>query len=316
VRFIVDGEEEVGSPNFAGLLQEHPDELSADIVVLNDTSNHDTGIPSLTYRLRGLVLVDVEVSSLRERLHSGMWGGPVVDPVMGLNKLLATLVCDDGSIAVPALLEDVRPPSDWEKRQLQSLPYSEAEFREQAGILPGVELGGPKNASVWEKLWFLPSITVSALEASPLKGATNQIIDSARARIGVRTVPDQNLDKVRAALIQHLHANAPWGLQVKTSPGHTAPWWCGEPRGPALDAAVEALREGFGREPVFIGCGGSIPFVKPIADTFPGIPTILVGVEDPVCRAHAENESLHLEDWKKSMRSAVILYDKLSRVSS
>jgi acetylornithine deacetylase/succinyl-diaminopimelate desuccinylase-like protein len=82
-----------------------------------------------------------------------------------------------------------------------------------------------------------------------------------------------------------------------------------------LDAAMEALREGFGREPVFIGCGGSIPFVKPIAETFPGIPTILVGVEDPTCRAHAENESVHLEDWKKSMRSAAILYDKLSRVS-
>jgi acetylornithine deacetylase/succinyl-diaminopimelate desuccinylase-like protein len=314
VKFIVDGEEEIGSPKFERLLQEHHDELSADIVVLNDTANLDTGIPSLTYRLRGQVHVDVEVSALEARLHSGMWGGPVPDPVMGLNKLLSTLVHDDGSIAVEGLLEGVRPPSVWEREQLRSLPYREGAFREQAGMLPGVEIAGRRDASVWEKLWFLPSLTVSALEASPLKGAANQIIESARARIGVRTVPDQDPDKLRETLVRHLHEKAALGLQVRTTPGSSAPWWCGEPKGPAIDAAIESLREGFGAEPVFIGCGASIPFVQPVTRAFPEAPTILMGVEDPACRAHAENESLHLGDWKKSMRSAAILYDKLSRV--
>jgi acetylornithine deacetylase/succinyl-diaminopimelate desuccinylase-like protein len=121
---------------------------------------------------------------------------------------------------------------------------------------------------------------------------------------------------MRDALMDHLRRHVPLGMRLTMKAHDTAPWWRDEPSGPAVDAAVDALREGFGREPVFIGCGGTIPFVEPIVRAFPGLPAVLVGVEDPICRAHAENESLHLGDWKKGMRASAILYDKLSRVSA
>jgi acetylornithine deacetylase/succinyl-diaminopimelate desuccinylase-like protein len=313
VKFLVDGEEEIGSPGLERILEEHRDELRADVLLITDTANFDTGVPALTYRLRGLVLVDVEVRGLRERLHSGMWGGPVPDPVMGMNRMLASLVDAEGRIAVPGILDDVEPPEEWEEEALERLPHDAEAFGRQAGLLEGVEVLGAKDGGIWRRLWFEPSLTISALEASPLEGATNQIVDAARARIGIRTVPRQDPEKVARALEKHLRKHVPWGLQLTVEPGPTAPWWRTEPRGPAIQAAVEALREGYGTEPVFIGCGGSIPFVEPMTRAFPEAPVLLMGLEDPPCRAHAENESLHLGDWRKGMRSAVILYELLAR---
>jgi len=159
-----------------------------------------------------------------------------------------------------------------------------------------------------------PALTVIALEASPIQGSSNQIVDSARARLSLRIVPNQNPKDVTRSLIKRLKHNPPWGIEVRAKPLSSVLWWTTNPEGPAFDAAARALKNGYGKDAVFIGAGGSIGFVEPFARELGGVPAILMGVEDPICNAHSENESLSLSDWYKGMKSAVFLYEELSKI--
>jgi acetylornithine deacetylase/succinyl-diaminopimelate desuccinylase-like protein len=313
VKLIVEGEEEIGSTNLERFLEAHHHELGADVIVLTDTANLDVGVPSLTVSLRGLIGVEVEYRALDHPIHSGMWGGPVPDPVMGLCKAIALLTDARGRL-VPDLAAGVRPLSPAERRELADLPFDEARFRADIGLPQGVEIVGDPETPVWGRIFRQPSVTVIALEARPIEGSTNQIIESARARISVRIVADMDAERTMDALVRHFEANAPWGLLVSVKKEGENPWWMTEPSGPAFDAAARALERGYGRPAVHIGCGGSIPFVGPFARVLGGVPALLMGVEDPTCNAHGENESLHIEDWKKGARAAVHLYDELSRL--
>ena len=163
-------------------------------------------------------------------------------------------------------------------------------------------------------MWHRPSLSISALEAAPLEGASNQIVPSARARIGLRIVPDMDPKVSAERLCAFLENDPPWNVRVTTRVKATGGWWITEPSGESFAAAERALEKGFGAPAVYIGCGGSIPFVGPFASALHGAPALLIGLEDPLCHAHAENESLLLSDFAKAIRSAVILYDELSRV--
>ena len=179
---------------------------------------------------------------------------------------------------------------------------------------PGTRLAGEKRFSVWERLWTRPSLTVIAMESHPIAGSSNQIVDSARARLSLRTVPNVNGKKAGASLVKKLTKKPPYGVKVTAKVTGNTPWWTTDPEGPAFEAARRALKAGFGKETAMIGAGGTIGFVQPFADLLGGAPCLLMGVEDPPCNAHSENESLHLGDWLKCMRSAIHLYDELSRV--
>jgi cysteinylglycine-S-conjugate dipeptidase len=312
VKMIVEGEEEIGSDHLEECLKQNQKLLQADVIVLTDTANLEEGLPSLTYRLRGLVGMFVEVTALDHPLHSGMWGGPLADPVQAMAKILATLTDERGVIAVPGIMEQVRAPSPVERAELKKLPFDDKKFREDAGVLDGVLEVGEPGFSAYEKIWLRPAIGVIALEASPIKGSSNQIVPSARARISLRLVPDMDPAKCAAALEAHVKKVAPWGVHVKTEVEAGNPAWMCQPEGPAFEAARRALAKGFGREVAFIGAGGSIPFVGPFAEAFGGAPALLVGLEDPICNAHSENESLHLGDWRKAMKGAVYLYEELA----
>lgn len=314
VKFLVEGEEEIGSENLSRFLKQYKGMMQADFIVLSDTANFDTGIPALTYQLRGICQVDLEVQALERPVHSGMWGGPVPDPVQILSKLLADLQGEDGQLNVPGLYKKVAKPSAKQLKRIRALPFDEAKFKKEAGMMKGMTLAGEKGYSVYEKLWTRPSLTVIAMESRNLKGSSNQIIDAARARLSLRTVP--NMDAVEAGklLIKKLTSKPPYGAKVSAKLNGTTPWWTTDPEGPAFEAARRALKAGFGKETAMIGAGGSIGFVQPFADLLGGAPCLLMGVEDPKCNAHSENESLHLGDWMKCMRSAIYLYDELSRV--
>ena len=313
LRFLIEGEEETGSMSLPAFLEEHRERLSADVVVLSDTYNFATGVPALTWQLRGLVQVDVEVTCLGRPVHSGDFGGAVPDAVRILCRLLDDLRAPDGRINVPGLYRDVVRPSAAVRRRLARLPFSEAAFKRGAGMLPGTRLERERGMSVYEQLWTRPSLSVIAIEAHPLHGAANQILDAARARISIRTVPNMDADETGQKLVRTLTTRPPAGAQVEARVVRTTPWWTSDPSGPAFEAALEALEKGYGRKPALIGSGASIGFVKPFADAM-GAPCLLTGVEDPGCAAHSEDESLHLGDWRKSMHSAVHLFDELGRI--
>jgi acetylornithine deacetylase/succinyl-diaminopimelate desuccinylase-like protein len=313
LRFLIEGEEETGSTHLPAFLAQHRDRLDADVVVLSDTYNFATGVPALTWQLRGLVQVDVEVTCLGRPVHSGDFGGAVPDAVRILCRLLDDLRAPDGRIDVPGLYRDVVRPSTAVRRRLARLPFSEAAFRRGAGMLPGTRLERERGVSVYEQLWTRPSLTVIAIEAHPLHGAANQVLDSARARLSIRTVPNMKAEEAGRQLVRKLTTRPPAGAHVEARVTRTTPWWTSDPSGPAFEAALKALEKGYRRKPVLIGSGASIGFVKPFADAL-GTPCLLTGVEDPGCAAHSEDESLHLGDWRKSMHSAVYLFDELGRL--
>ena len=314
VRFVIEGEEEIGSENLGQFLKTYKHMLAADVIVLSDTANFDTGIPALTYQLRGICTIDVTVQTISQPVHSGMWGGPVPDPVQIMCSLIASLQGKKGEIDAPGLYRQVAKTPAKQLARIRKLPFKEAKFKREAGLMKGMTLAGERGFSVYEQLWTRPSLTVIAFDARPIKGSSNQIIDHVTARLSLRTVP--NMDGVTAgkAIVKKLTANRPYGAAVKAEIVGSTPWWTTDPEGPAFEAARRALRAGYGKETAMIGAGGSIGFVGPFAELLGGAPCILMGVEDPLCNAHSENESLHLGDWVKSMKSAIHMYDELSRV--
>ncbi len=316
VKVIIEGEEETGSSHLSQFLKSYRELLQADVLVLTDTTNFDCGVPALTVALRGMVGLGIEVKALSKTIHSGMWGGPIPDPAMGLSKMLASLVNAEGQIAVPGVLKSVRPISSEESLELKAIPYDEAEFRKQAGLLPGVQMlrtdssfSVPPSVQVWR----LPSLTVNAIQASSRLQAGNIINDTAWAKVTVRLVADMDPEVVLGQLKEYLQSQVPWGLQVKFQTEACSSPWAIEPRGPVFDAAHRALERGYGHAPYKIGCGGSIPFVKPFAEALGGVPALLVGVEDPYTNAHGENESLLISDLRSACLSQIYLFDELAQ---
>jgi acetylornithine deacetylase/succinyl-diaminopimelate desuccinylase-like protein len=313
VKFIIEGEEEIGSRNLERFLQQYRATMTADVIVLTDIRNYDVGHPALVYQLRGLCQIDVEVQGLRQPLHSGH-SGPVPDPVQILCAMIADLRKPNGALNVPGLYATVTRPSAKQLARIRKLPVSEAKFKKDAGMLPGVRLWGEPQYSLLERWWTRPALTVIALEARPFHGSSNQIIEAARARLSLRTVPGMDPREAGRLIVKKLTRKPPFGVKVTASVTGTTPWWTTDPEGPAFEAARAALKAGFGKDAAMVGAGGSIGFVQPFADMLKGAPCLLTGVADPHTQAHSENESLHLGDWVRAMRSTIHLYDGLARL--
>jgi acetylornithine deacetylase/succinyl-diaminopimelate desuccinylase-like protein len=293
----------------------HKKKIQSDVIVVCDTENIEIGLPSITYSLRGIVAVKVEVTSAKMPVHSGMVGGSLPDAALALNKVLSKLYWDNGPIPIPGLYDKVRPLTDKERQAFQKLPWNEAKFREEVGLVSTARFATEQGFTHYEQTWRRPAVTVIAQEASSIKGASNQVLPTATAIVSCRIVPDQDANEVVQQLKQYLEADAPWGVEVKVEQlGVGCDWWMTDPNGPAFEAAMAALRQGYDRDPVGIGCGGSIGFVGPLAELFGGAPALLIGIEDPASNAHAPNESLHEGDFKKLLASLVNLFDNIGRL--
>ena len=315
VKMVVEGEEEIGSRNLLTFFDKYRDKLKSDVIIVLDTENIEVGLPSITYSLRGVVSVLVEVTSAKIPVHSGMAGGALPDAALALNKVLSKLYWENGPIPVPGFYDTVRVLTDKEKATFRKLPWSEDKFRKEVGVVPSARFAVEQGMTTYETTWRRPSVTVIAQEASSLKGASNQVLPKAQAIVSCRIVPDQTAAEVVAKLKAFLEADAPWGVEVKvTQNGAGCEWWMTDPNGPAFEAAMSSLRQGFDRDPVAIGCGGSIGFVGPLAELFGGAPALLLGIEDPASNAHAPNESLHEGDFKKLMNSLVRLFDAFGKM--
>jgi len=214
VKVIIEGEEEIGSGHLAQFLATYRERMSADAIILTDTGNFDVGFPSITIRLRGLVVLGVEVHSQNKPLHSGMWGGPVVDPAMALSKMLASLLDDSGRIAIEGIYDEVRALTSEQRAELESLPLDESEFRKQTGMRESCPILGGEG-SILEKLWNLPALSINAIQASRREAAGNIICDHAWAKVGIRTAPDMDANRTYELLESHLRKVAPWGSRSR-----------------------------------------------------------------------------------------------------
>ena len=300
VKVFIEGEEEIGSPTMPTLLDRYRDELAADVYVVADSVNWEVGKPSLTTSLRGVADCQVTVSTLAEGLHSGQFGGVVPDALTALCRLLATLHDEAGNVAIEGLVTGTAPDLD----------YPEDRLLEETGLLEGVSQIG--DGSVVERMWFKPSASVLAIDATPVAKASNTLIPSARAKVSVRLVPGQDPVAAAKALEDHLRRNAPWGAHVDVVAGQ-----CGAPGritldGPRAEAARAAFREAFGVEAVEIGCGGSIPIVAEFADRNPGALVLVTAVTDPNSRMHGIDESLDLGDFAKAALAETLLLNNLA----
>jgi acetylornithine deacetylase/succinyl-diaminopimelate desuccinylase-like protein len=312
VKVLVEGEEEVGSPHLAAFLAEHADDLAADVLVLADAGNWSVGTPGLTYSLRGLAGGDIFLESLDSPLHSGLGGGAVPDPTIALARLLDSMVDERGDVAIEGFWDDVRALSASERARLAALPVDDDRLRAAWGMLPRVELAGDPSVSVYERVWHRPALTVLGVDTHPMEGSSNQIVASAAARVSVRVAPGQDPARLNRLVAEHVSRHVPWGISTRFVPNEEVPAWSCEPEGPAFDAAVRALRAGFGTEPVRMGVGGTIPFVGPFAQAYDGIPVLMLGPADPHSRIHGEDESLHLDDWRKLIVSEALLLHELA----
>ena len=295
VKVFIEGEEEHGSPNLARFLDAFADDLTADVIVLADSSNWDNGVPGLTTTLRGLVDCDVEVRVTDHANHSGMYGGPAPDAITALARLLATLHDEQGNVAVAGLFSGDPPPVD----------MTEDEYRADIGARPGLQLLG--EGTITERLWAKPSIGVLGFDAPSVQAASNTIVPVARAKVSLRIAPGDDAQRAADALAKHLEANAPWGVQLRIERGGAGDPYRVDAHGPVYDAARRAFRDAWGVDPVDMGAGGSIPFVADFAELLPDAALLLTGVEDRQGRAHAENESVDLRELERACLAEALL---------
>lgn len=314
VKMLVEGEEEVGSRNLDAFFHAQKDKLRSDVIVVCDTENLTPDLPCITYSLRGIVAVQVDVISATKPVHSGMAGGMLADAALALDVLLSRLYSKNGKIPIPGYYDKVRKLSGQEKRTFRRLPGNEEHWRRDMGVLPGVQFATLKNVHPYEQTWRFPSATVIAQEASSLKGASNQVLPKASAIVSCRIVPDQDPEEIFQQLSAFFTNDPPWNVQVSVKPAGSVKWWMTDPDGPAFEAAMKALKKGFGAKPVSIGCGGSIGFVGPLAELFGGAPALLLGIEDPMSNAHAPNESLSAAIFRKLTTSLAHLFENLGNL--
>ncbi|WP_101946497.1 dipeptidase [Mycobacterium sp. 3519A] len=295
VTVFVEGEEESGSPSLSRLLAAHRDVLASDVIVIADSDNWSTDVPSLTVSLRGLADCIVEVATLDHGLHSGLWGGVVPDAITVLVRLLASLHDDDGNVAVAGLYEGTAADVD----------YSPERVREEAGLLDGVsEIG---SGSVPQRLWAKPAITVIGIDTTSIDKSSNTLIPRARAKVSMRVAPGGDAREHLTALTRHLEEHAPWGAKVTVTPGDLGQPYAIDASGPVYDAARAAFRQAWGNEAVDTGVGGSIPFIAEFAEAFPSAKILVTGVEDPQTQAHSINESLHLGVLERAATAEALL---------
>lgn len=298
VTFFIEGEEEAGSPTFRTFLERHREKLAADVIVVADSANWRIGVPALTTSLRGLVDGTIGVRVLDHAVHSGMFGGPVLDAPTLLARLIATLHDEEGNVAIAGL----------EQQHHSSIEYPEADYRADSSVLDSVRLAG--TGPLADRLWNKPALSIIGTDVTRLDVASNTLLPEARAKFSLRLGPGMDPVTAMAAVRAHVESvrsTALLGAEVIFEPGETGQPFATDTSAPAARSMMAALREAFGAEPVEAGMGGSIPFTADLVELFPEATLLITGVEDPDSRAHSANESLHLGDFRHAVLAEALL---------
>jgi acetylornithine deacetylase/succinyl-diaminopimelate desuccinylase-like protein len=307
---LAEGEEEVGSPNLVPFVEAHKDRLACDAVVISDTGMFAPGLPALLFSLRGLAYFEIRVVGPSSDLHSGEYGGPVVNPAMALARILTTLQDDQGRITVEGFYDDVL---DWDQETrdgIRDLPFDEEEFAESLGAAP---VGGEPGYSILERLWIRPTCEVNGLLSGYTgEGAKTVLPANAMAKVSFRLVPDQTPQRVAELFRAHIASVTPPGVTVTIEELHGGLPWRAQLDGPLKEAATSSLLKAFGAAPVLAGGGGSIPIVGEF-ERILDAPVLLMGFSLPGANLHAPNEWFPEENIELGIRALAHLYEELGQ---
>ncbi|MDG2123445.1 MAG: dipeptidase [Verrucomicrobiales bacterium] len=296
--FLIEGEEEIGSPNLEPFLERYRDELSCDVVAISDTGMVGPGIPTFTYGLRGVACLEVRLTGPAQDLHSGIWGGAVANPATEIARLVASLHGVEGSVAVEGFYDRVRDLADWERESWAKLD-GEVETQKLTGV---PKLFGEGGYSALEQRWGRPTAEVNGIGAGYQgEGSKTVIASKAMAKLSCRLVPDQDPEEITELVEAHLRSKCPDTVSIEVVIGHSGKPYLVDPHAGFGKAAQEALRSTFGSEPTLIREGGSIPIVQSFKDVL-GVDTLLLGLALPDCNAHAPDESFPVENFEAGVR--------------
>ena len=302
IKVFIEGEEEMGSPSFIPFIESHKDEFESDVIIVADSGNWSAEIPSLTTSLRGNTDVDVKGKVLGHQVHSGQFGGPILDAYTLASMLVASLYNKDGDLAVPGI--EAEEPVGGLQRDLD-----EAQVRADASVVDSYKLAG--TGSLAARIWTKPSLTVIGMDAHPVEGSFNVIAHETKLRLSLRTAPSQRPEEAQKALCDFLVSHAPFGAEVTAEPIDNGMGWAMDPDAVATKDALASMRDAFGVEPVNKGEGGSIPFIPELQRIFPKAQVLVTGPEDPKSNAHSPNESISLPGLRGNIVTEALLLDRL-----
>jgi acetylornithine deacetylase/succinyl-diaminopimelate desuccinylase-like protein len=305
---VAEGEEEVGSPNLVPFVKNHRERLACDAVLISDSSMFAQGSPSLLFSLRGLAYFEIHVEGPAGDLHSGTYGGAVVNPGNVLARIVASLLDEKGRIAIPGFYDDVVEWDEETRAAIRDLPFDREEFGREVRA-PG--LNGEEGFSILERLWIRPTCDVNGILCGYTgEGAKTVLPARAMAKVSFRLVPDQHPARVRELLEAHVRELAPPEVDVRIVELHGGRPWRASLSGPFFEAARRALSRAFGVEPVLTGEGGSIPIVVDFQEVLQA-PVLLMGLAPPGANMHAPNEWIPVENFQKGIRAAAHFYEEL-----
>jgi acetylornithine deacetylase/succinyl-diaminopimelate desuccinylase-like protein len=299
VKILVEGEEECSTEHLPELVGGQGDLLRADVAIVADGGNYRTGVPTIGTSVRGVTDCVVTVRVLPIAQHSGAYGGPIPDAITALSRMIASLHDEHGDVAIEGL-----HTFTWTGMQVP-----EDELREESRVLDSVQLLG--TGTIADRLLSKPAVAVLGFDAPRIEGSSNQLVPEASARVSLRLAPGDDPERGRDALVAHLLAAAPWGVEVEVVAAEAGMGYLVDTTAPAYAAAKDALAEAFGREVVEIGSGGSIPLVPLLAETFPGMSVLIVGAGDERSNYHSLDESVDLDDLASMALAEALLIGNL-----
>ena len=311
LKFLIEGEEEVGGASIAKYVAENKEKLKADVALVSDTALYAEGLPTLCIGLRGLVYTEVEANGPARDLHSGLYGGAAPNPIFGLIELLAKCKGADGVIRIPGMYDDIAPPAPQELESWGRLPFSEEKFlKNEVG---STQLTGEQGHSVLERIWARPTLEVHGIAGGFTgEGAKTVIPARAVAKVSLRLVPNQHPDKIVASFREFLARNAPAGVRVEVRVLSAGPAIMVNPDHPAIQTAARAFADMLEKPTVFVRSGGSIPVVGDFS-THLGIPTILMGFGLPDDGLHSPNEKYRLANYYTGIMTIAHFFEEYGR---
>src|SRR5215510_13989016 len=311
IKFIIEGEEEVGSEHLDGFVRDHKGDLNASVVVISDSGMFARGVPSICYGLRGLVYFQIDLRGSGTDLHSGSFGGAVANPGFVLAQLLAQMKDRGGRVKIPGFYDDVVPLQDAERQAWASLPFNEKKYRKDFGI---PKVYGETGYSTLERTWARPTLEVNGLLSGFTgEGAKTVLPAVAMAKISMRLVPNQDPDKIAGLFEEYVKKLAPKTVELKFTRMHGGKPWMTSFDNPFVQAAGRAIERGFGQRPVFTREGGSIPVVSTFQEVL-GLPSVLFGVGLPDENAHAPNEKLDVANFHNGIIASAYLDDQIWQI--